>query len=128
MRAGHKAGWGERRYKHVDEVAVSRGRTVGLGVYAAVVVVAVVVFHQPFWRSLVGIGATAVIFRIGYAMVSGLAQPVPEPPEAGELRKVKLTYRCSICGAEVRMTVAAEQDPAPPRHCMEDMDLITSIE
>jgi DNA-directed RNA polymerase subunit RPC12/RpoP len=41
---------------------------------------------------------------------------------------VKLTYRCSICGTEVRMTTAIEQDPEPPRHCMEDMDLLTPIE
>ena len=53
---------------------------------------------------------------------------VPEPAEAGLLRKVKLVYRCSICGAEVKMTVAAAEDPEPPRHCMEDMELITPIE
>ena len=47
---------------------------------------------------------------------------------AGLLRKVKLVYRCGICGAEVKMTVAASEDPEPPRHCLEDMDLVTPIE
>jgi len=69
-----------------------------------------------------------VIFRVGLAMLRGLATPVPEPPPAGELRKVKIMYRCSICGAEVRMTIAPDEDPEPPRHCLEDMDLVAPIE
>ena len=44
-----------------------------------------------------------------------LDAPLPEPPPAGELRKVKIMYRCSICGAEVRMTIAPHEDPEPPR-------------
>jgi hypothetical protein len=73
---------------------------------------------------LVGYG----IIRMGLAMLRGLAHPVPEPPPAGELRKVKIAYRCSICGAEVRMTIAPHEDPAAPRHCLEDMDLMAPIE
>jgi hypothetical protein len=73
---------------------------------------------------LVGLG----IFRVGLAMLRGLARPVPEPPPAGELRKVKIAYRCSLCGAEARMTIAPEEEPQPPRHCMEDMDLVAPIE
>jgi DNA-directed RNA polymerase subunit RPC12/RpoP len=69
-----------------------------------------------------------VIMRVGFAILRGLAQPVPEPPPAGELRKVKIGYRCAICGTEVRMTVAPDQDPPPPRHCQEDMDLVAPIE
>src|SRR5207302_310651 len=57
-----------------------------------------------------------------------IARPLPEPPPAGELRKVKLTYRCSICGTEVRMTTANDQMPEPPRHCLEDMDLVTPVD
>ena len=69
-----------------------------------------------------------VILRIGLAMLRGLAQPIPEPPPAGELRKVKIAYRCSICGSEVRMTIAPDADPQAPRHCLEDMDLVAPIE
>ena len=61
------------------------------------------------------------IFRLGLAVLRMLATPIPEPPPAGELRKVKLQYRCSLCGTEVRMTVAPA--PVPPRHCMDDMEL-----
>lgn len=72
--------------------------------------------------------AVLVMFRIGFAMLGGLARPIPEPPPAGELRKVKITYRCSICGTEVRMTVANDQMPDPPRHCQDDMDLVTPVD
>ena len=64
------------------------------------------------------------ILRIGVVMLGGLARPVPEPPPPGELRKVRLLYRCSICGTEVRMTAANEEEPEPPRHCLEDMELV----
>jgi hypothetical protein len=77
---------------------------------------------------LIAAVAVFVLFKIGFAMLGGLAQPIPEPPPSGELRKVKLMYRCSICGTEVRMTVANDQMPEPPRHCLEDMDLVTPVE
>lgn len=77
---------------------------------------------------LVAAGAVWIMFKIGFLMLGGLAVPVPEPPPAGELRKVKITYRCSICGTEVRMTVANDQMPEPPRHCLEDMDLVTPVD
>jgi hypothetical protein len=69
-----------------------------------------------------------VVMRIGIGILRALATPVPEPPPSGELRKVNLRYRCSLCGAEVRMTAAADQDPEPPRHCMEEMDLVAAPE
>jgi hypothetical protein len=69
-----------------------------------------------------------VILRLGVMMLGGLARPVPEPPPPGELRKVKLVYRCDICGAEVRMTVSPTDDPEPPRHCQDDMRLMTPVD
>jgi hypothetical protein len=41
---------------------------------------------------------------------------------------VKILYRCSICGTEVRMTTANDQMPEAPRHCLEDMDLVTPVD
>lgn len=69
------------------------------------------------------LGAAYLIFKIGFTMLGGLTRPLPEPPPAGELRKVKLRYRCSLCGLELRIDRAIDEDPVPPRHCMEDMDL-----
>ena len=45
----------------------------------------------------------------------------------GELRKVKITYRCDVCGTEVRMTTANDEMPDPPRHCQDEMDLVTPV-
>jgi len=69
-----------------------------------------------------------LIWRTGFRILRSMAQPIPEPPPAGELRKVKIMYRCGICGTEVRMTVAPDQEPPPPRHCLEDMDLVAPID
>lgn len=74
--------------------------------------------------ALAGVG----IFSVGLAMIRGLAQPTPEPPDPGELRKVKLTYRCELCGVELRMTMAPQEDPDPPRHCQEPMTLVTPLD
>jgi hypothetical protein len=76
----------------------------------------------------IAILAGLLIWKLGAMMLGGLVRPVPEPPPAGELRKVRLRYRCSICGTEVRMTSANDEVPDPPRHCQEDMDLVAPIE
>jgi hypothetical protein len=74
-------------------------------------------------KVLVGVLAFFVIMRVGMLMIGGLAA-THEPPEAGELRRVNLRYRCSVCLAEVKMVQATEELPAPPRHCQEEMDLV----
>jgi hypothetical protein len=76
----------------------------------------------------VAIIAGLLIWKVGAMMLGGLARPVPEPPPPGELRRVRLRYRCSICGTEVRMTAANDEVPEPPRHCQEDMELVAPIE
>ena len=77
-----------------------------------------------FFAVLLGL----VILRAGWFFLQSFATPPPPPPESGTLRKVKLVYRCSICGAEVRMTAAPSEEPEAPRHCMEDMDLVSPID
>ena len=79
-------------------------------------------------KILVAIAAAIVLLRMGLAVLRTLATPLPEPPPVGELRKVKLQYRCSLCGTEVRMTVATDESPDPPRHCMDDMELMATEE
>lgn len=79
-------------------------------------------------RVVIALGASLLFVRLGIAALGSMVQPVPEPPPPGELRKVKLVYRCSICGTEVRMTSAVHVDPEPPRHCMDEMDLISNLD
>ena len=95
---------------------------------AAFVVVARLLTSASIVALLVAAGAVFVLFKIGFVMLGGLAQPVPEPPPAGELRKVKIMYRCTICGTEVRMTTANDQMPDAPRHCMDEMELVTPVD
>lgn len=75
---------------------------------------------------LIVIAMGVAIWKIGAFFIRMISQPLPPPPPPGEMRKVNLRYRCSVCGTEVRMTSATEQLPEPPRHCMDEMDLITS--
>jgi hypothetical protein len=102
--------------------------------HPVVLALAVVVFGlglltgRPVLDVLVAAVATYALLLLGVVMLGGLSRPIPEPPPPGELRKVRLTYRCSICGTEVRMTAANDEDPEPPRHCQEDMDLVAPIE
>lgn len=79
-------------------------------------------------RIVVAIIAAYVIFRVGLAVLRALATPPPEPPPPGELRKVKLTYRCGVCGAELRMTLANDEVPSPPHHCMQEMEQVATPE
>ena len=79
-------------------------------------------------RILVAVAAIYLIFRVGLAMLKSFAQPVPEPPPPGEMRRVKLRYRCALCGMELRIDRAFSEDPDPPRHCMEEMELVAAAE
>jgi hypothetical protein len=72
----------------------------------------------------IAVGVGWLILKLGFAVMSSLATPLPPPPPPGELRRVRLLYRCSLCGTEVRMTSANDEVPEPPRHCMEDMELV----
>ncbi len=84
---------------------------------------------MPLWLSVpIAILVGIIIIRVGIGVLLMIRQPLPPPPPPGELRKVKIAYRCSICGSEARMTIAPEEDPEPPRHCGDDMDLVAPID
>jgi hypothetical protein len=68
-----------------------------------------------------------VVWKTGIATLRSLTRPLPPPPPAGEMRKVNLRYRCSVCGVELRLTLAPDEDPPPPRHCLEEMVVVAPI-
>jgi hypothetical protein len=77
---------------------------------------------------LVAVLIFVVVLGVGVAILRMLGRGQPTPPPPGEMRKVDLRYRCDICGAEVRMTLADDEVPDPPRHCQDEMRLVTPVE
>lgn len=68
------------------------------------------------------------IIKFGVGLLRGLGEPLPPPPPPGELRRVTIRYRCSVCGLEIKTMLANNQDPDPPRHCMEEMDVLVPVD
>ena len=68
-----------------------------------------------------------VVWRVGFTLLRSFGTPAPAPPPAGELRKLNVRYRCGVCGLEIKMMLAPDEDPPPPRHCLEDMDIVAPI-
>ncbi len=99
-----------------------------LAVFAVLALGVSLALDTPLLTTLAAVLLGVVIVRTGWFFLQSFATPPPEPPEPGTIRKVKLVYRCQVCGAEVRMTAAPSEDPEPPRHCMDDMELVTPIE
>jgi DNA-directed RNA polymerase subunit RPC12/RpoP len=82
----------------------------------------------PVFRVIVAMALMYAILMVGFAVLGAFARPVPEPPPAGELRRVRLSYRCASCGAELRMTLAGDESPQAPRHCADEMELLTTAD
>jgi hypothetical protein len=77
---------------------------------------------------VVAIAMFMVIVRVGVWAVRMIAQPAPPPPPTGELRRINAKFRCAVCGMEMRVMLAPDEDPEPPRHCMEEMELLPARE
>lgn len=77
---------------------------------------------------LIAVLIFVAVLGLGVAMLRILGRGQPQPPPEGEMRKVDLRYRCDVCGAAVRMTLADNELPEPPRHCQDEMRLVTPVE
>lgn len=75
-------------------------------------------------RIAIGIAAMLLLWKIGLSMLRALSSTPLPPAEPGELRKVNVNYRCDICGVQLRMTLAPDEDPPAPNHCLEEMVLV----
>jgi len=65
---------------------VRRPSRAALALLVIFVVIAWMLTSASLVALLVAAVAVFVLFKIGFTMLGGLAQPVPEPPPAGELR------------------------------------------
>jgi hypothetical protein len=74
-----------------------------------------------------GLLMAAMLWKVGIGMLRALSRPLPPPPPAGEMRRVNMRYRCGVCGVELRLTMAPDEDPPPPKHCLEDMDVVAPL-
>lgn len=99
-----------------------------MAAFVAVLIAVRLLTNAPLWAVLAAVLAGWLMLKVGFMILTSFAAPPPAPPPPGELRRVKITYRCSICGTEVRMTTANDEVPEAPRHCLEDMDLVAPID
>ena len=97
-------------------------------VFAVVCAVLLVAAGFGLVRSVIAVVAGYALFMTGVKTIGAFARPIPEALPPGELRRVKLNYRCDICGTELRLTLANDQVPEPPKHCTEPMILTTDLE
>jgi len=77
---------------------------------------------------IIAVLAFLLVMRVGLFFLRTVGQPPPPPPPPGEMRRVSLRYRCTSCGVELKVTTAPDQDPEAPRHCMDEMELVTPAE
>ena len=85
----------------------------------------------PAWGPIVWVAVGLVMMRLvwkfGFGMLKSMTNSLPPPPPSGEMRKINVRYRCSVCGVELRAVMAPDEDPPPPRHCLEDMDIVAPL-
>ena len=85
----------------------------------------------PQWGTIVWVFVGLVIMRLvwkfGFGMLRSMTTSMPPPPPSGEMRKINVRYRCSVCGVELRVVMAPDEDPPPPKHCLEDMDIVAPL-
>ena len=77
-------------------------------------------------RIAIGIVAVLAIYVMGAGILAKFKIAPPAEPDPESVVPVDLRFRCIVCGAEVTMTAAnTDTEIEPPRHCREDMVLVT---
>ena len=74
-----------------------------------------------------GVAIGVFLWKTGMGMLRSMTRPQPEPPPPGEMRRINVRYRCTVCGLEIRLTLAPDEDPPPPKHCLEDMVIMAPL-
>lgn len=69
---------------------------------------------------LIAIVIGYVVWRTSIYFIRILSTPPPEI-DPDDIEEVVQDYKCTVCGAEVIMTVQNVSTESAPRHCREDM-------
>ncbi|MET0275353.1 MAG: hypothetical protein ABW073_07825 [Acidimicrobiia bacterium] len=75
-------------------------------------------------RGALAVSVALVLYVIGASLLRKFHHGPPPEPDPDDVKPVDLRFRCIVCGAEVTMTAASQDEPDAPRHCREDMVLI----
>ena len=77
-------------------------------------------------RLLIALAAFLAIYLLAAKVVRAFMRPPPAEPDPSSVRAVSERFRCTVCGTEVVMTASPDGfDLEAPRHCREDMVLVT---
>ena len=69
---------------------------------------------------VIAIAIAIVVWRTSIYFIRMLSSPPPEI-DPDDIVETVQDYKCTVCGAEVIMTVKNVSDDAAPRHCREEM-------
>ena len=72
------------------------------------------------WNVLIALVIGYVVWRFSIYFVRILSM-TPEEIDPDDIKEVVQDYKCTVCGAEVIMTVANVSTEKAPRHCREEM-------
>jgi hypothetical protein len=72
------------------------------------------------WNVLIALAIGYVVWRFSIYFVRILSM-TPEEIDPDDIKEVVQDYKCTVCGAEVIMTVANVSTEKAPRHCREEM-------
>ena len=87
----------------------------GLGIIGRVNTVIVAVSVGSVVWVLAGLVIAVVVWKVGRRNAPRRYHARPlAPPEPGELRKVNVRYRCDVCGVELKLMLAPDDDPPRP--------------
>ena len=76
---------------------------------------------MTFLNVLIALAIGAAIWTASMMVLRAVVNPPPELDPHDVVDTLR-RFRCSLCGAEVTMTVANPAEPKAPRHCREEMD------
>ena len=83
-------------------------------------------FDTIVWVGI-GLALVWIIWKVGLGMLRSMTSSLPPPPPSGEMRRINVRYRCTVCGMELKLTLAPDQNPPPPKHCLEEMQLVAPV-